>query len=103
MNAVEKRVEYQNHTKSYCVYRDFTWLDRIELAEGYSVWMVCATYAKQLRGSDYYVIARSSREARRGFLRAFPWLSCIQSVQICLGADERGVLSNPGKHIIISA
>lgn len=74
-----------------------------KLKDGWSLWKIMATYAKSLASQDHYVMAKSAKEARRRFLRAYPWLSYITAVKACQNEEERKVLSEPDRHIIVLA
>jgi len=60
------------------------------------LYVVYATYARQLMPSKYWVCATSKKEARELFIRSFPWLNYI------FGIDEDDTdISDPTKYIVI--
>ena len=63
--------------------------------EGYSLWMICATYAKHLTRAQYFVIAMSAKEASKKFKDTFTWLSFIDKPVKCSPEEEYEILHNP--------
>ena len=75
-------------------------LARCDLHEGYRVWQVGATYARNMKPTFYYVVATSGAAAMSKFLNIAPWLGIIKSVVPLNEADAEVVLSNPAKFIL---
>lgn len=75
-------------------------LARYELHEGYRVWRVGATYARNIKPTFYYVVSTSRAAAMSKFLSITPWLSVVKSVKPLSEADAEVVLSNPAKFIL---
>lgn len=74
-------------------------LVRYELQDGYWVWEICATYAKSVTPTKYYVVAPSKCLAWEKFLRSMPWLSLVCSVAPLTREGVQIVLNNPTKFI----
>ena len=74
-------------------------LVRYELQYRYWVWEVCATYAKSVTPTKYYVVAPSKVLAREKFLRSMPWLSIVRSIAPLTREGAKIVLNNPTKFI----
>lgn len=75
-------------------------LTRYELHDGFGLWKVNATYAKQLKPSTYYVIATNRASAMIKFLNIVPWLSVLLSIELVTGEEMELVLGNPALNII---
>ena len=68
---------------------------------GYGLYRVNATYAKSLKPSVYYVIARSRNEARQLFVRRFSWLNVISSIDQVGSDQENHILENPKSYTVL--
>lgn len=66
---------------------------------GYRLFSVCATYARQLKPSEYYVIARNAREARELFKKRHgDILSYISYIRVLNPEQQEFVLNNYNEH-----
>lgn len=65
--------------------------------EGYSLWMIGATYAKNLPKTKYFVIAKSATEASKKFKETFTWLSFVDKPVKCSPEEEYEILHNPSR------
>lgn len=65
--------------------------------EGYSLWMICATYAKNLPKIKYFVIAKSAAEASKKFKETFTWFSFVDKPIKCSPEEEYEILHNPSR------
>lgn len=65
--------------------------------EGYSLWMVGATYAKNLPKTKYFVIAKSAAEASKKFKETFTWFSFVDKPIKCSPEEEYEILHNPSR------
>lgn len=65
--------------------------------EGYSFWMICATYAKNLPKIKYFVIAKSAAEASKKFKETFTWFSFVDKPIKCSPEEEYEILHNPSR------
>jgi hypothetical protein len=90
------------------VYRDYVHedrkvseLDHMELKDGYSIYRVAATYAKSLPASDYYVVAKDDKQARKIFTSRFSWLDYIKSIDKVEEDVCFYILNNPSQYITI--
>ena len=63
--------------------------------EGYSLWIISATYAKNLPKTKYFVIAKSASEASKKFKETFTWLSFVDKPVKCSPEEEYKILHNP--------
>ena len=72
-------------------------LVEIILHEGYSLWIIGATYAKNLPKTKYFVIAKSAAEASKKFKEEFTWLSFIDKPVKCSPEEEYEILHNPSR------
>ena len=77
------------------------YLEKIELACGFLLWEVKASYANTLRPTTYYVAAKTAREARTIFKKRYSWLNRISSVGLPSSVDSEFALNNPTKRLII--
>ena len=75
-------------------------LARYELHEGYRVWQVGATYARNIKPPFYYIVSTSKVDAMSKFLSRAPWLSFVNSIVPLNEDDAATVLSNPAKFIL---
>ena len=75
-------------------------LARYNLHDGFLVWQVEATYARNMKPAFYYVVSYSRAAAMSKFLNIAPWLGIIKSVVPLNEADAEVVLSNPAKFIL---
>ena len=67
------------------------WLHSYILHEGYHLFEVTATDAKQHPPCGYYVIAQNKKEAREIFKETYTWIGIIKSVEQCNADTERRV------------
>ena len=70
------------------------------LHDGYALWRVAATYAKQLDPKCYYVIAQDKATAMDKFLKIAPCLNVIKSISKLGDSDAADILANPAKFIV---
>lgn len=77
------------------------YLEKVELAEGYLLWEIGASYARSLPPTKYYVAARSAREAKKIFKSFFNWLDCISFVGLPDADTTEYILGNPKKAVVI--
>lgn len=70
-------------------------LVEITLYEGYSLWVIGATYAKNLSKTKYFIVAKSAAEASKKFKDAFTWLSFVDKPVKCSPEEEYEILHNP--------
>lgn len=68
---------------------------------GYYVFQIGANYARFLKPSNYYVIARTGREAKRIFSEELSWLDCVASVERVEQDKGNKILENPMAYIVI--
>ena len=67
------------------------WLHSYILHEGYHLFEIMATYARQHPPCEYYMIAKSKKEAIERFRDTYTWLDIIKSVEQCNADTERRV------------
>lgn len=80
----ELTIKYVRYDMIYVKTENGTYLDRYIPHEGYDLFVIGATYAKQLPPSKYYVIARTLKEARTIFKKKHgDILSVIKVVERC--------------------
>lgn len=72
-------------------------LVEITLHEGYSLWIIGATYAKNLPKTKYFIVAKSAAEASKKFKDAFAWLSFVDKPVKCSPEEEYEILHNPSR------
>ena len=70
-------------------------LVEITLHEGYSLWIIGATYAKNLPKTKYFIVAKSAEEASKKFKETFTWLSFVDKPVKCSPEEEYKILHNP--------
>ena len=70
-------------------------LVEITMHEGYSLWIIGATYAKNLPKTKYFVIAKYATDASKKFKDTFTWLSFIDKPVKCSPEEEYEILHNP--------
>lgn len=75
-------------------------LARYNLHDGFLVWQVEATYARNMKPSFYYVVSTSKSGALNKFMSETPWLSVIMSIAPLSEEDGATVLNNPAKFIL---
>lgn len=63
--------------------------------EGYLLWRIGATYAKNLPKTKYFVIAKSAAEASKKFKETFTWFSFVDKPVKCSPEEEYEILHNP--------
>lgn len=68
--------------------------------ERYKLFEIQATYAKQLKPTKYYVLAKDKKEAKTYFKNKFTWLYIISSVIECSDDVTNLVINNPLKYAI---
>lgn len=76
-------------------------LARYNLHDGFYVWQVEATYARNMKPTFYYVISTSKAVALNKFLSVFPWLSVVMHIEKLSEEDAEKVLSCPAKYIVV--
>lgn len=76
-------------------------LERYSLHDGYRLWRVEATYARNAKPVFYYVISTSKAVALNKFLSIFPWLSVVMHIEKLSEEDAEKVLSCPAKYIVV--
>ena len=76
-------------------------LARYNLHDGFLVWQVEATYARNMKPAFYYVISTSKAVALNKFLSIFPWLSVVMHIEKLSEEDAEKVLSCPAKYIVV--
>lgn len=78
-----------------------TVLQKYIIHDGYTLFEIKATYAKQLLPATYFVVEKNSRLAKERFESNFPWLGNIMSVSEVVEQSREVILNNPEKHVII--
>ena len=64
--------------------------------KGVRLYEIKATYAKTVRASSYYILAKTLREAKRRFRSTFTWLDVV-GVRLISGEEAESILTNPLK------
>ena len=75
-----------------------TWLQEYRLKDGYHVFEVMATYARQQSPCEYYVIAKSKQKAIEKFRNTYTWLDIIVDVKQCDADTEEYICNDFYKH-----
>lgn len=73
-------------------------LQNVALHDGYKLFEIKATYAKQLLPTSYFVIEKSPRLAKERFKGKFTWLNHITSVSEVVEQARDIILNNPRKY-----
>lgn len=63
--------------------------------DGYKLYEIDATYAKQLKPNKYYVLARNKSEAKDIFRHKYTWLNMISSITECDKEMVEYIISHP--------
>lgn len=95
-----------DHGRYDCVYEfgeapNSTVLQKYIIHDGYKLFEIKATYAKQLLPATYFVVEKNSKLAKERFKGNFPWLGCITSVFEVVEQSKEIILNNPKKHSVI--
>lgn len=63
--------------------------------DGYKLYKISATYAKQLKPNNYYIVAKSKPEAKQIFKNKYTWLNVISSVSECEKEEVEYIINHP--------
>lgn len=96
-----KTIKEDGHDWVYEVGQDWFKLVKYRLHDGYQLYKVEATYAKGLKPSAYYVVAKTSRDAKKKFLSHFGWLKFVFNVSLLDGEIRDEILNTVNKYIVI--
>jgi hypothetical protein len=94
-----KIIKKQGYDEIYRVGKDWSMLAEYKLHDEYKLYQVAATYAKTLKPSIYYVIAKNKRNARKKFLLRFSWLNIILIVLLVDNDAKQKILTDVRKII----
>lgn len=89
-----------------CVYEvagntNSTVLQKYIIHDGYKLFEIKATYAKQLLPATYFVVEKNSKLAKERFKGSFPRLGCITYVFEVVEQSKEVILNNPKKYSVI--
>lgn len=74
-----------------------TWLQAYKLRDGYHLFEIMATYARQHPPCEYYVVARDPKEAIYRFRDTYTWLDIVD-VKQCDADTEAYICNDFYKH-----
>ena len=94
-------VDYERYQIKYKTDKNGKYLNEYILKSGYSLFEVSASYAKSLKPSAYYVIAKNKREAKQIFIKRFDWLDTISYVKELANDTHEWILKNYQAHTYI--
>lgn len=95
-----------DHGRYDCVYEvggdtNSATLKKYIIHDGYTLFEIKATYAKQLLPATYFVVEKNSRLAKERFEGNFPWLGYIASVFEVVEQSKEIIINNPKKYAVI--
>lgn len=76
------------------------WIDRYRLQDGYKLWRVGASYAKHLRPSCYFIVARKRMEAVGKLLARMDYMKFISETTMLTDEQAEEVLTQPQRFVI---
>lgn len=68
--------------------------------DGYKIFEIRASYAKHLKPTKYYVLAKNIKEAKQIFKLRYTWLDIISSVTECSEEITNLIINNPMKYVV---
>lgn len=75
-------------------------LQKYIIHDGYKLFEIKATYAKQLLPTTYFVIEKNTKLAKERFKGKFTWLNHITSVFEVVEQSREVILNNPAQYSI---